>query len=390
MDELEPLRAALRRELGEPPQAWQDAQRERLRLELRRPPQPRAWLRVAPWAFAGVAMAALVLWFAVPHAGGDVERWLVAEELREPYRLDDGSSISLAPGGRGRLFADAATVRFDLHQGRAHFDVVPERHRTWTISAGKNEVRVVGTRFSVFYGAAETFEVEVERGVVSVRLPDRKASIELEAGDQLRGGPGRMEVAQGAAKANAAAKATEGAPGDSPAAATSVEPLARAVPSASSAANPEWQLRYREGKYAESLALARSSGVGKRLNELSAGTLAELADAARLGGDPELATQALTLLLRKFPGSAEARDGKFLLGRVQALRGDRKAAVAAFEGYLGSGNARYATEAVGRLMELYSTGGDAERARAMAERYLERAPNGPYQRLARSLATQRP
>ena len=36
-------------------------------------------------------------------------------------------------------------------------------------------------------------------------------------------------------------------------------------------------------------------------------------------------------------------------------------------------------------MELYSARGDAERAREMARRYLERAPSGPYHRLARSL-----
>jgi TolA-binding protein len=390
MDELEPLATALRQELGEPPEAWQEAQRASLRRTLREPLPRRTWLRVTPWAVAAVALASVVLWFALPRSPASVERWLAAEELHEPYRLDDGSSISLASGGRGRLFADAATVRFDLHQGRANFDVVPGRHRQWTISAGKNEVRVVGTRFSVFYGAAETFEVEVERGVVSVRVPDRTTSIELEAGDRLRGGPGRMEVAHGSTKAHAPAASPESATNDAPAVVESEAPAARAVPSASSGANADWQLRYRAGKYAESLALVRSSGIAKRLNELSAGTLAELADAARLGGDPELAAQALTLLLRKFPGSAEARDGKFLLGRVHALRGERAAAVAAFEGYLDKGDARYATEAVGRLMELYSANGDAGRARNMAERYLERAPNGPYQRLARSLLARQP
>jgi TolA-binding protein len=390
MDELEPLATALRQGLGEPPEAWQEEQRARLRRTLREPPPRRPWLRVAPWAAAGAVLTALALWFAVPRSPASVERWLTAEELHEPFQLDDGSSISLANGGRGRLFADAATVRFDLHQGRANFDVVPGRRRTWTISAGKNEVRVVGTRFSVFYGAAERFEVEVERGLVSVRMPDRKASIELEAGNRLLGGPGRMEVARGSTGERSPVPPPESPPNAAPAKAESGEPATRAAPVASSAADSDWHARYGEGKYAEALALVRSSGVGRRLNELSAGTLAELADAARLGGDPELAARALVLLLRKFPGSAEARDGKFLLGRVHALRGERAAAIAAFEGYLANGSRRYATETVGRLMELYSTNGDAARARRMAERYLELAPNGPYQRLARSLVARQP
>jgi outer membrane protein assembly factor BamD (BamD/ComL family) len=71
---------------------------------------------------------------------------------------------------------------------------------------------------------------------------------------------------------------------------------------------------------------------------------------------------------------------------VHALRGDTTAAIGSFESYLAQrGASPYATEAIGRLMELYSGRGDTERARAMAERYLDRAPNGPYKRLALSL-----
>jgi TolA-binding protein len=153
----------------------------------------------------------------------------------------------------------------------------------------------------------------------------------------------------------------------------------------------DWQTPYRQGNYAASLTRARAIGVKKLIDELSPKSLAELADAARLGGDPELAVRALTALQKRFPGSAEAREGKFLLGRVHALRGDKNAAIGAFEDYLAQkGASTYATEAIGRLMELYSGRGDTERARAMAERYLERAPNGPYQRLARSLLGQSP
>jgi TolA-binding protein len=134
------------------------------------------------------------------------------------------------------------------------------------------------------------------------------------------------------------------------------------------------------------LSLVRASGVDRRLGELSPGALSELAEAARLGGDAELAARALTTLLRRFPGAPEAREGRFLLGRVHALRGDRAAAIDAFESYLGRGvSSVYANETLGRLMELYTARGDAERARGIARRYLERAPNGPYRRLAQSL-----
>src|SRR4029079_2175104 len=103
---------------------------------------------------------------------------------------------------------------------------------------------------------------------------------------------------------------------------------------------------------------------GNHPPDLPAGARAELPPAPRLGGDPELAVRALTLLIQRYPGAAEARDGRFLLGRVDVLRGDDAAAVDAFEGYLRSGSSgRYASEARGRLMELYAKRGDSERAR---------------------------
>jgi TolA-binding protein len=395
MNELEPLASVLRKELGSPPPSFLEEQRFRVRRALARRPRSRSAL-VASLAAAGAILATLIFFALSARQHRPAEHWLVASELREPFRLDDGSTIALDPDARGRLSADASEVRFDLHAGRARFDVRPERKRSWTVTAGKNEVRVIGTRFTVRYGPADELEVEVERGLVSVQVPERKANIELEAGDRLRGGPGRVEVGRTdrGAVASDALRAQTAPPAPLPASLSSARHATAPFPSsagAPAAANGDWQALYREGKYAESLKLLRASGVGQRLNELSAATLAELSDTARLGGDPELALRALTLLTRRFPNSPQARHAKFLLGRLHALRGDAAAAIAALESYLRAGDSSpYATEAMGRLMELYSGRGDSERARSMARRYLERAPNGPYQRLARSLTGQSP
>jgi TolA-binding protein len=391
MTELRHLAKSLREELGAPPDAWQQAQRARFRHALARPSERPVW-RLAPLVAAVVALAGALVWVALRAPAGGGERWLAGEQLSGPYRFPDGSSISLAPDARGRLVADRAFVRFDLQAGRASFDVTPGQQRTWTITAGKNEVRVIGTRFSVAYASSQAFEVDVERGVVSVRVPERNASVELKAGDRLRGAPGRIEVAHAAEQAlppapTETARALESASKDEPELPSSALPGPRPAPSTEASANPAWRARYRDGKYADSVALLRANGVVDRLNELPAGTLAEVADAARLGGDLELAVRALTSLMRRFPSAPEARDGQFLLGRVHALRGDAPRAVAAFEAYLKAGpSSRYASESMGRLMELYSARGEDERARAMARAYLERAPEGPYQRLARSLS----
>jgi hypothetical protein len=399
MDELEPLATELRQELGRPPDAWQEAQRVRWRNGVRARERHSRVRAFAPWVAAALSVAAVLVWFlASRRPATSDDRWLVAEALRGPVRLDDGSSIALEPGGRGRLVADAATVRFDLHEGRASFDVVPGRKRTWTIRAGKNEVRVVGTRFSVFFGAGEAFEVEVERGVVAVQVPDRNASMELKAGDHLQGSPGELEVTHAAASgrpsADASARPLETLPDEEAHVPEHVASADVRTPAPSPAApeaataRSDWQARYAEGKYAESLALVRAHGVSKHLTELSPSALAEVADVARLGGDPDLAVRALTLLVQRYPAAPEARDGRFLLGRVHALRGDDGAAVEAFERYLRSGSSgRYVNETRGRLMELYAKRGDAERAKAVAQQYLEVTPNGPYRRLARSLIT---
>jgi TolA-binding protein len=130
------------------------------------------------------------------------------------------------------------------------------------------------------------------------------------------------------------------------------------------------------------LALAKEQGFDRLLSTLSVQKLADLANAARLGGDAELALQALNALERRFPKSAQAADAEFLVGRLHASRGESRSAVAWFEKYLKNGEqAPYAVEAMGRLVELYFAEGNLDRARIMAKKYLERSPDGPYRRL---------
>jgi hypothetical protein len=339
-----------------------------------------------------VALAGVVVWSAAREpAPPTLERSLVATEMRAPFRFEDGSTLSLDSGARGRLTADGASVRFELGSGRARFNVSPGQGRSWLVTAGKNEVRVVGTRFSVSYVPSGAFEVDVEHGVVSVRVPEHGTSIELGAGEHLRASSGRFETGRSAAAARVTTaprlhdgnRATSDGAEPEPQS-TAPEPRLEAGVEIEPAA--DWRASYREGRYAASLSLLRARGLDRRLNELDARTLAEVADAARLGGDPHLAVRALNALMRRFPRAPEARDGKFLLGRVHALRGDHGAAISALEGYLEpGGSAQYANEAMGRLMELYSARGDEARARAMARRYLAGAPGGPYRRLASSL-----
>lgn len=355
MSDLDSFAKELRRELGEPPEDFTQAQRARARALLRAPEPRRGWLLV-PAVAALLAVAAAVALWAPSRETAPVERWLVAEELVAPFRLPDGSTIALAAGSRGRLSAREDGVRFDLHAGRGTFDVTPRKGQSFAVTAGKSEVRVVGTRFSVAFGPLDDVEVEVEHGVVSVQVPERTSPVQLEAGDRLKRTPGRMALFHGERRAVAPA----------PSATSAAPPVPPVLLSASPSARPV-------------------ASVSRGLGELPAKELAELADQARLRGDSELAIRALNALLTRFPASPEARSGRFLLGRVYALKGERAKATEAFERYLASGRGAYENEAVGRLIELYSARGDVEKARAMARRYLAQAPSGPYRRLAESL-----
>jgi TolA-binding protein len=153
---------------------------------------------------------------------------------------------------------------------------------------------------------------------------------------------------------------------------------------------PSWRELYQRRDYPGAAAAARSAGLSELVERLGAGELADLADAARLGGDLPAARLALQALERRFPRSVQARTAGFLIGRVLTQTGQRREAIAAFERYLAlDPDGAYSLEAMGRLMELYAASGNMGSARTLAARYLARAPSGPYQRLARSLAMQR-
>lgn len=390
MNALERLGAELRRELGSPPEAFAERQRARLR-EARESSQQSVlqsgfrrggvstplWRRwyLAPTLALCATVGALLWWGSAPESADRVavaNLWLNAEELQGPYRLPDGSSISLDPGAQGRLSSSTQAVRFDLVKGRATFDVTPRRGQEWRISAGDYGITVVGTRFVVEFASNDALSVHVEHGVVLVQTPQQHEPIRLLAG-------ARFETSKSLASVQPAATGTETS---NPTPAESAPPKISEKPTA----EETWRTLYKSGQYEAALAMAKELGFESLMRQLSAEPLADLADTARLGGSPELAVQSLTALQQRFPAAAPARDVNFLLGRVYAAQGQRQRAIDAFEAYLEAAEkGAYANETLGRLMQLYSSAGNTARARQMATRYLQRAPEGPYQRLANSV-----
>lgn len=403
MSELERLRAELRRSATAAPPVGNQWSKLASDTRARIGPRRRTTVRWIASAIAMTAIALLATW-RIRGARAPEGPWVAASDGGARQSLDDGTTISLAPGARGKLTEVRADyVRFELGRGRAQFDVTPNRRRTFQVAASGYEIRVLGTRFDVeVLAEGEPVSVGVERGSVSVAPPGAVSPIVLGPGDRMDGPRDRPEVHRNdttfgrgeAAEGRPAAVTASSSAGASDVAGVPAAPSAgprsggrngatREAPNAMAA---DWFALYRDAKYAASIAAARASGFQRLLRDLDAEHLAALADAARFGGDAPGAAAALTALEQRFPGTTGAALATFLLGRLHALGGDAPTAIADFERYLHRHPAgTYATEAMGRLAELYSKRGNRQQATEMARRYLDRAPDGPYARLARSL-----
>jgi TolA-binding protein len=389
--ELERLGRDVRDELGEPSPEWLRTQRRDLTVALGLR-SPRA---LGPWwaAAALLGMLGVAVWTWSLHwrptGPTPVDTMLSASTTDRNVALADGSRLLLAAQTRVRLKAGERVTRCVLEVGKVQLDVVPQGGREFSVQAGDLLVTVVGTRFSVSRDPGGMVEVAVSHGVVRVLVPHRDTKTEVRAGDRLRS-DGTEVLLQRATAASASGARSP----SSQASAEAAEPLrprqdAQPAPDGPSsggrAAHADWLSLYRARDYTAALAAARASGIEGLLQSLTAQPLSELADAARLGGDGDLALRVFATLGQRFPSSRQAQDALFLSGRLLASRGQLNGARGQLEAYLArNGRGTYSVEALGRLLEIYATNKDP-RAKAIAQAYLERAPHGPYERLCRTV-----
>jgi FecR protein len=178
-----PIKDHLRTQLSEARLAsvWQ-------RVRAQRAPRRRS--RVG-WVLVPLALAtALLLWSRRPLAPlllASQDPIGVLEAPRQLRTIDtnDGSQITLSPGGRLETVANANRV-FDtrLVRGRAEFNVRPGGRRRWLVHAGHVTVEVVGTHFIVDRAAAKV-SVTVTRGEVMVRRDGGGSARALRVGESI-------------------------------------------------------------------------------------------------------------------------------------------------------------------------------------------------------------
>jgi hypothetical protein len=249
-------------------------------------------------------------------------------------------------------------------------------------------VQVVGTRFEVTWDPVkEQFTLELFEGSVHVTGPKLSSNCRLGAGAKLSVRPGQGQ-AHGACvepKLNPQPEPTRQVPAAELALESDSLPQPKA---ANKPPPPSWRKLAHTGDHQAAWSRVEALGLAAVTAEAGAQDLRLLADVARFARQPAAAQSLLLDLRRRFPDTAQAADAAFLLGRVAAdqqgapLRGAHW-----FESYLRERpRGAYASEALGRLLDCQKRAGQRVPARATAQRYLERYPDGPYRALAEHLA----
>jgi TolA-binding protein len=345
------------------------------------------------------------------------ERLAASESVPLALRFSDGSQVTLPPRAQAHVDetdANGATVA--VEEGTVEVSVIHRAHTRWEIRAGRYHIRVTGTRFSAGWDrSTDSLTVTMHEGSVEVTGPGMKVPARVVTGQRLRarGASGAddgavvVEDATVAARAPAAAEPAPAAAeepevvvtapevqiaADKPVATAPVRhPADRArrpaVPTSKLAlADAEWRLQEQRGRFKDALAAAIRDGFDDGCQLLPADDVVRLGDTARLAGDLKRAEFAYQAALRRFPSTTPlALIG---LGKMAFYqRHDYPTAAKWFGVYVQRfSQGPLVREAAGLVLESWIKAGDNAGARAAAESYLSKFPNGPHAKMAHDTA----
>jgi hypothetical protein len=355
-----------------------------------RPARPgRRWL---PWALAaslGVAAAGVWL-FARPVSFqvGEARRGRLGDVIEShdgqstPLSFSEGSRLVLHEGGRMRVLAlEKESARVLVENGVLDVSIAhPKMRRAhWELEAGPFRVVVTGTKFQMaFYAREQSLSLSTQEGQVVVSGGCQPVPKPVSAGERLD-----LSCLAQVASPSAPVAPSE----DSAAPVAPSEAQNDAVSPSRSRGDPAWRRLLASGRLAEGLHAAERADFQHVCQIATSRELLALGDAARLFGSHARAVVALRALRQRFPGTADAATAAFKLGLV-AFEKQRAYAEAArwFETCLREQPAGpLMGDSVGRLMEARLRGGDLTGARADAQQYLRRFPEGPYASEARGI-----
>jgi TolA-binding protein len=295
-----------------------------------------------------------------------------------PLHFSEGSMVVLHEGARMRVLSlETGAARVLVESGVVDATIAHRKtgKTRWDFEAGPFRVTVTGTKFQLaYYPTDQSFRLATEEGQVVVSGGCQKTPKTVSAGEKL--------------ELSCLPKETTSAWNGNDAAAAVAEPMLEPSPSVTRAARgASWRDLLAAGRLSEGLRAAERANLERICQVATTKELLALADAARLSGRDGPAGVALRALRRRFPGSMDASIAAFMLGRM------------AFEKHHAYGEAATWFEtclreqptgplmgdSFGRLMEARLRSGDRAGARANAEQYLRRFPEGPYASEARGI-----
>ena len=370
---------------------------ERFVLELRRSKRVSGtlWGRAVLVAAAAAVVLGVVSWrrhAAVSAQGAPpaVEQPLFARDGETvPLNFPDGSRVVLASGTEAVVHELHDTgAKLEVSRGEASVAVRHQASTNWTVGAGPYRVHVTGTRFSVGWAPEPArFELHLMQGSVVVTTETGShAAVTMVAPATLVIDPNGWQLSGPSAPPVEAAKAVEGAAapeaGEAPISDDEVHSSAvdsQAVPAPQAPAAPGWEALARKGEYSAAYDDAARRGIGQLADSRPSSALLSLAEACRFSKHTSDATQVLTRLRARFPGSDDAATAAFQLGRLSGTPNW-------FRTYLQERpDGALVQEASGRLLEALSRSGDSAGAKLAAATYLARYPNGSHAAFARQL-----
>jgi transmembrane sensor len=296
---------------------------------------------------------------------GAIPGVLSAKEAPLRVALDDGSVVELARGAALDTQVNTAAAFTGHLLGSATFEVKPGGARRWSIVTSLVTVDVIGTRFQVL-AEGDALRVVVEHGIVLVR------------GEHVPGQVQRLVDGQSlrvSAETAAWVPVTPSAP-SAPTPTTQAPP----PPPEHAPASPRsvWKDLARSGDYDAAYRQLGPDGVAREAARASVDDLMMLADVARLSAHGADAVVPLSHVVDEHAADARAAVAAFTLGRLQldTLNHPGQAAKAFARAIALGLPGSLVEDAYARLVEADAKAGNRDAARAAADEYARKFPQG--------------
>ena len=125
---------------------------------------PQAWHRPA---YLSISALVVTVTLTISVLLQNSNHYSTAVGEQQLVSLEDGSTVLLNTNSAIRVNYSEQSRSISLLRGQAHFDVMPNKARPFTVAAGNGLVRALGTAFSV-YLQPNTLDVTVTEGVIEL------------------------------------------------------------------------------------------------------------------------------------------------------------------------------------------------------------------------------